>query len=184
MSIELDELIQYWQGELPAQREAEVEEALFEDTEVARRLDAIARLSAGVRNLVAAGRLESGLSVEGVQQLEAAGLKLRTYRVRPGEVVPCSIADEDLTVVRLCGEFGGAEQVDVIMNGTFEGLPDASERISGVLVDRRAGEVVLVYSGDRIRALPRSRFVYRVRSGDQEFGEYGLDHHPNGPPSA
>jgi anti-sigma factor RsiW len=178
MSIDLTVLVEYWQGELSPEREAEVEEALFEHPDVARMLDAIARLDGGVRALVRAGRLHSGLTVDAVAAMEAAGLRVRTYRLGPGEVVPCTIAAEDLVVIRLHADFGEASEVEVTMDGTFDDQPPAHERREGVPVDRGASEVVLVYPGDQIRALPRSRFVYKVRAGERLFGEYGLDHHP------
>jgi hypothetical protein len=183
MSVDLSELVLYWLGELQPEREAEVEEAIFADARVGEMLDAIARLEQGVRALVAAGRLQTGLTVEAVGALEAAGVRVRTYRLGPGEVVACTIAAEDLSVVRLHGDFGDATEVDVWMDGTLEGRGAVSEMFAAVPVDRRASEVVLVVPGDRIRALPRSRFVYRVRAGDREIGEYGLDHYPSGAPA-
>jgi hypothetical protein len=178
MSIDVEELIRYWQGELSAQREAEVEEALFEDPATARRLDAIARLEAGVRAVVAAGALRGALTLETVERLQRAGLVVRSYQIDPGQTVPCSIAQEDLVVVRLRGDFADADRVDVAMEGTLEGVGPMSERYPDTLVDRRAGEIVLVYPGDRIRALPRSRFLYTVSSGDRQLGEFRLDHTP------
>ncbi len=178
MTVSLEELIRYWLGELAPEREAEVEEALFEDAAVARRLDAVARLDAGVRAVVAAGKLQSGLTVSAVRSLVEAGLDVRTYVVDAGATVPCTIALEDLVVIRLRGGLEGAERVDVVMHGTFEGMPPASERYEDLPIDRSAGEVVLVYPGDRIRALPRSHFRYVVTSGGRQLGEYALDHTP------
>jgi hypothetical protein len=178
MTIAFDELIRYWQHELSDDRSAEVEEALFEDAEVARKLDAIARLDAGVRRLVAEGKLQSGLSVAAVEAFERAGMSIRTYRVGRGETVPCTVALEDFVVIRLAGEFAGADRVDVVMEGTFDEMPPASERYHDIPIDRLAGEIVLVYPGDRIRALPRSRFQYTVTAGDRQLGEFRLDHTP------
>jgi len=178
MKIGLEELIRYWQGELPPEREAEVEEALFEDTATAHRLEAIARLDAGVRALVSGGALRSGLTVQAVDGLQQAGLRIRTYQIEPGQVVPCSIAQEDLMVIRLRGDFGDVDHVDVGMEGTLEGVGPMSERYVDAPVDRRTGEIVLVYPGDRIRALPRSQFRYTVTSGDRQLGEFRLEHTP------
>jgi len=178
MTVGLEELIRYWQGELPPEREAEVEEALFEDMATARRLEAIARLDAGVRAVVSAGALRSGLTVQAVEGLEQAGLRIRTYQFDPGQIVPCSIAEEDLVVIRLRGDFANVERVDVGMEGQLEGVGPMSERYDDAPVDRRAGEIVLVYPGDRIRALPRSQFRYTVTSGDRQLGEFRLDHTP------
>lgn len=178
MSIPLDELIRYWQGELSPEREEAVEEALFADEVTARRLDAVARLDAGVRALVTAGKLQSTLTVAAVEGLERAGLDIRTYEVRAGQTVSCTVADEDFVVIRLRGDFDDVERVDVAMNGDFEGMPPATERYEDVAVDRRAGEVVFVYPGDRIRALPKSRFHYTLTANGRPLGEYGLDHTP------
>lgn len=178
MSIPLDELIRYWQGELSPEREAQVEEIVFEDAATARRLDAIAQLDGAVRAIVAAGQLQGSLTVKAVEAMQRSGLHLRTYRVDAGQTVPCTIALEDLVVIRLRGDFEEVDTVDVVMSGTFEGLPPATERYDDVAIDRRTNEIVLVYPGDRIRALPRSQFRYTVTSGDRHLGDFSLDHTP------
>jgi hypothetical protein len=178
VTVSYEELLAYWQRELPEERVAEIEEGVFGDEEVARRLDLIARLQDGMRRLVAAGKVQAGMTVEAVESLAAQGLVLRTYEIAAGQTVPCSIDMEDLVVVRLEVDFGDVERVDVVMQGTFGGAPPALERYDDVLVDRGAGEVVLVYPGDRIRALPRSQFRYTVSAGGRTLGEYGMDHTP------
>ena len=178
MSIGIDELLRYWQNRLPPAREAEVEEALFADASVARRLEAIARLDAGLMSVIDGGKLQAALTVEAVKNLEQGGLRVRTYEVEAGQTVPCTVALEDFVVIRLRGRFGAAERVDVVMDGVFEGAPPESERYEDVPVDRRAGELVFVYPGDRIRALPKSRFRYTVSSGGALLGEFRLDHTP------
>jgi hypothetical protein len=178
MSIPLDEVIAYYEGELSAERESAVEEALFEDETTARRLDAVVRLDEQLRRIVAAGRLQSLLTVRAVEGLERSGLAIRTYAVGPGEEVQCTVADEDFVVIRLRGDFEGASRVDVVMDGTFEGMPPAQERYEDVPVDHAASEIVLVYPGDRIRALPESRFRYTLTGDDRPLGEYQLHHTP------
>ena len=176
--VSLDELIRYWHRELDDARSAEIEEAVFEDAAVARKLQAIAALDDGVRAMIGAGRLQSTLTVRAIDALAAAGLAVRTYEVRPGEVVPCTIAGEDLVAIRLRGAFATGGRVDVVMHGSFDGMPPASERYDDVAIDREASEVVLVYPGERIRALPRSRFRYTVTCSGAPVGEYHLEHTP------
>lgn len=181
MRVGIEELVAYWLGELSVEREAAIEEAVFSDARLGRRLDSVAQFEAGLRELIAAGRLQSSIGLIGLESLTKAGLQLREYRVGPGQTVPCTIADEDLVVIRLQGDFSAAE-VDVVMHGDFAGLPSASEAYSAVPV--AGGEVILVYPGDRIRALPRSHFRYEVRgAGDDEgvgesLGSFALDHSP------
>ncbi len=177
MSIGLEELVRYWRGELDSEGEERVEEALFEDASVARRLEAIANLEDGLRMLVARGGVQAVMSAGAVEGLAAAGLELRSYTIEPSQVVPCSIAAEDLVVVRLRGEWP-AGTVDVEMSGTLEGGGTVQERYVDVPVDRDAGEIVLVFPGDRIRALPKSEFTYRVDVEGRAHGEYGMDHTP------
>lgn len=180
MTVTLEELVAYWRGELDPRREESVEQAVFDDAEVARRLQAIADLEDGVRSLVAQGGLHGVVSAGTVDAFAAAGLELRTYVIGPGEVVACSIASEDLTVVRLRGAWPEDEPLDVTVEGTLEGAGTLRERLADVPVDRKSGEIVLVYPGDRIRALPRSRFRYVVTAGGRELGEFGMDHRPIG----
>ncbi len=64
MSIQLDELIRYWHGRLSPEREAAVEEAIFEDASTARRLESVVRLDGGIREVMAAGKARSALTVD------------------------------------------------------------------------------------------------------------------------
>lgn len=178
MSVALDDLIRYWHGRLPPEREAEVEEALFDDEVTAQRLEAVARLDAAIYDLVHSGSAQAALTVEAVGSLSNSGLQVRTYRIEPGQTVPCTVGLEDFVVIRLQGDFPAQERVDVFMDGTFEGMPPQSERYDDVPIDREANELVLVYPGDRIRSLPRSQFTYTVISGGRTIGEFGLDHTP------
>lgn len=179
-AVSYEDLVAYWQGELSGERESWVEERLFDDAETARRLDVVARLGEGVRALVRSGRLQSGLTVAAVDSLERHGLRLRTYRLGPGEVAPCSIEMEDFVVVRLHGPFEAVDRVNIEMEGTMEGAEPMRQRAEDVLVDREASEVVFVYPGDFIRSLPRSQFVFRVTDeGGRSLGEFGLDHTPS-----
>lgn len=178
MSIQLDELIRYWHGRLSPEREAAVEEAIFEDASTARRLESVVRLDGGIREVMAAGKARSALTVDALEGLKRAGLRVRTYEIAPGETVPCTIALEDLVAVRLRGDFATAERVDVVIDGTLEGMPATSERFDDVPVDRRSGELVFIHPGDQIRALPRSQFRYTVTSGALRLGVFMLDHTP------
>jgi hypothetical protein len=181
---DLEELLAYWQGELAAEREAEVEELVFADAQVAQRLEAVAELAAAVAELVRRGRVTVAVTAGALERLQTAGVAVRTYTIGPGQTVPCTIDDEEFVAIRLGGAFEGVEQVDLEMAGELEGQAPRSDRQEAVPVDQRVGEVVLLYRGDAIRALPRCRFHYRVwRSGAasaEPLAEFGLDHSPAG----
>jgi hypothetical protein len=178
----VEELIAYWCGELLPEREREIEEQLFEDEETSRRLENIVRLGDGIRDLMRSGRLASPATVELLEQLKRANVAVRSYRIGPGEVVPCTIAAEQLMAIRLHGVFEGIREVEVEMRGVLDGEPIPPERLS-VPVDQSHAEVVLLYPGERIRALPRSTFTYQVTTtgsgGPVELATFHLDHTPS-----
>jgi hypothetical protein len=181
---DLEELLAYWQGELAAEREAEVEELVFADAQVAQRLDAVAGLAAAVAELVRRGRVTVAVTAEALERLQATGVAVRTYAVGPGQTVPCTIGSEEFVALRLGGAFEGVEQVDMEVAADLEGEAPRSDRVQAVPVDQRMGEVVLLYRGDAVRALPRCKFRYRVwRAGAVSaapLAEFGLDHTPSG----
>jgi hypothetical protein len=181
---DLEELLAYWQGELAADREAEVEELVFADAQVAQRLEAVAALAAAVAELVRRGRVTVAVTADALERLQAAGVAVRTYAIGPGQTVPCTIAEEEFVAIRLGGAFDGVEQVDLEVAGELEGQAPRCDRQEAVPVDQRVREVVLLYRGDAIRALPRCKFHYRVwRSGAasaEPLAEFGLDHSPPG----
>lgn len=180
--LPLEELLAYWVGELSEEREAAVEELLFADEETRRRLEVVAKLGASLKELVQRGAVTTSLTVDAVERLEREGLKVRTYHMEPGQVVPCTIAAEDFVAIRIHADFEDLAEVDYDMESHLEGEPPRIERFVGLPVDRRAQELVLVYSGDLIRSLPRATFVYRVSSeteaGSRSLGEFILDHTP------
>lgn len=186
MSIELETLIAYWIGELSDAENDRVEEALFSDAEVARRLAAIEGLSAGLRGLLGAGGFAGTVGESSVEAMRAAGITLREYDITPGQRVPCGYPIEDAVVVRLNlaglwkddASTRASFPIDVDFAGTLEGAGEILERVENVVVDPAGPTVVFVYPGERIRALPRSRFEFTVRAGEQELARFGMDHDP------
>lgn len=178
LPLSYEVVLDYFLGELPPAREAEVEERLFEDTETARRLEVVARIGEGVGRLVRSGGVTATATAETLDRLDAQGVSVRTYRLAPGEVVPCSIASEDFVAVRLSGVFGDVTAVDIDLEARLEGQPPRTEHLPELPVDRSAGELVLLYAGDVIRSFPRAQFTYRVRAQGRDLGEFHLDHRP------
>lgn len=177
---DFETLVAYWLGELDTTAEAAVEEQLLADPAIADRLAAIAALDAGLVALARAGRLRGALTLEAVTRLADAGLEIREYALAPGQVVPCTIADEDLMVIHLRGPFEGVTAVDIELEWRLEGEAPRSEQHREIPVDVRGHEVVLAYAGRDIRALPRSGFTYRVspHGGGPALGDFHLEHTP------
>lgn len=172
-------LTAYWLGELDPAAEDALEARLFADPATEERLAAIAALDAGLVALARAGRLRGTLTLDAVTKLRAAGLKVREYTIVPGQVVPCTIADEDLMVIRLRGPFEGVSTVDIDLEWRLQGQDERVEPQREIPVDVRANEVILSYVGNDIRALPRSGFTYRVSvDGERRLGDFHLEHTP------
>lgn len=177
-----DVLVEYWRGELSPEQQARLEERLFEDETSARRLEIVARLGSAVASMVRRGQLRTVATLDTLQRLRDEGVTIRGYRVGPGQIVPCTVAAEDFVAIVLHGTFEGLDAVDLEVEASLEGESPRTEHLASVLVDRTGHEVVLLYPGDLIRALPRSEFVYRATTttaaGPRTLGEFRLHHTP------
>ena len=182
--LSLTALIAWRAGELEPEEEEDVEAHFFECDLCARRLEEIERLGRAVVELVHGGRVSAAVTASLLEEARARGLAVRTYHLAPGEEVKCTAAPEDdFVVVRLAGDFGETDRVDVDLASAVvaTGETDAG-RIEDVAVDRESGEIVLLYAAELVRSLPRSRWRYEVRAkgpeGERALGPYRLDHTP------
>jgi hypothetical protein len=172
--IEAERIIALVLGELPEADADAVEEHLLGCAGCSAYADWLGALGDGVRALSRAGRIELVATVSLVGRLDADGLPMRRYHLRPGEIVPCSIADETYNLVQLDADLTGAGQVDSELRGPGGVL---LQRLEDIPYDPSAGSVFVVARGDQIRALPSLLMTIRLFSGDRVLGEYRLDHH-------
>jgi len=177
-----DVLLAYWHAELTGDETDVVEEILFADDESARRLDVLTQLGAGTSRLLRAGRLSVGLTVDALDELARQGVTMRTYELSPADTLPCGIGSEHMVVVRLRGALAADEDAIVDLELLPADEPPIVEHLDAAPVDRTRDEIVLIYPGDFIRKLPRTKVRYRVRArgpaGEREVGEYFLEHAP------
>ena len=183
-SIGLDSLLDYWTGDLTGALADAVEEHVFGCEACAERLGEVAALAASVRRLTAAGRFRAVVAPSVVDLLEARGLRIRTYRPRRGETIPCGAAPEDdLLVGRIPVDLRGVARVDVAL---CDERWSERERLLDVPFDRARSEVVMAERVDDRRV--RTAHVLRLRLlsveavGERELGTYALAHDPRGPP--
>jgi anti-sigma factor RsiW len=181
----LDELVAYARGELAAADEDRVEEHLFACEACARTLEDVQRLGAGIAALARAGHVGASTTGALVSRAEREGLRLRTYRLAPGEELPCTASpDDDYLVVRLAAAGAlGEERVDVVREGVEVASGARHAWVDeDVVVDRAGDEVVLVFPAAAIRALPRSRWRFDLHARgpgpSRLVGTYALDHTP------
>jgi hypothetical protein len=182
--IGLDTLLDYWTADLIGAPADAVEEHVFGCAPCAGRLEEIEALAASIRRLTAAGRFRAAVAPSVVDLLAARGLRIRTYRARRGETIPCGAAPEDeLLVGRIPVELRGVAQVDIAF---CDERWSERERLVDVPIDRARSEVVVAERVDD--PLVRTANVLRLRllsvdaAGERELGTFALAHDPRGPP--
>jgi anti-sigma factor RsiW len=177
--VPFEVLVDYWTGDLDPGAGARVEAHVFACATCARRLEDVAALGRSIATAVRAGHFQAVVSDGLINTLSRDGLRLRTYTLEPGAVVPCGVwSDDDLVVTRLRGDFGGLESVSVVMRG-----PTGFEvsRSGDLPVRPGQQELVRATSAARLRELPAVRLTILItgRSVDGQtrtVGEYTLEH--------
>ncbi|HVL35540.1 MAG TPA: zf-HC2 domain-containing protein [Burkholderiales bacterium] len=182
--VAFEALAGYWLGELPAAEAEALEEHLFGCAHCAARLEWLAALSAGVRGAVRAGALALAVSAPFVEAMKRAGLRVREYRLRPGERVECTIrADDDAVIGRVRAPLAGVTRVDALERLEIGGVLQRETRLEDVPFDLVSGEVILIPSAAALRKLPaniqRLRLVAVGEQGETLLGDYTFAHTPS-----
>jgi anti-sigma factor RsiW len=181
--IEPDRLVDYLLGELPAGEAERLEGHFFECAACAAKIESIERIGTTIADVTRHASVGANVNGAFVDRAARDGLTLREYRIPAGETVACAAGPEDLVVIRLAANFGGA--TDLSLDVTFHDLEndETSPAVTRQIVaDRDLSEVVLVFPGELVRTYPRSRWTLRVGgelpSGRAEFGPFIMDHTP------
>jgi hypothetical protein len=179
--ISLATLLEYWLGELDAEREEQIDGHLLGCGHCSANLQSLVELAGEVREAVNAGALKAVLSDAFVRRLAAHGLHLREYRVPHNGSVHCTVApDDDVLITRLNAPLAGVERLDLERVGIGSA---GTERLRDVPFDAAAGEVIFTLPMDRVRALPettvRIRLLAVSAADERTVGEYTLHHAPH-----
>jgi hypothetical protein len=173
-------LIGYWAGDASAEAE-QIEDHVFACETCSRKLIALADLARGVARVAA---IRGGIAMVTTQaiidRLAADGLRMRHYRLRPGETVRCTVsADDDLSVTYLSADLGAVERVNVVLyaHGKEWG------RIDDAPIDRARGQVIYTTGGDLARTFPamtvRVELVAATRADNTRLlAAYTFEHTP------
>ncbi len=176
--IAFETLVAYWLGEVTQAAEATLEEHLLACAHCSAQLEQLAALADGVRAAVEGGRVSLVVSGRFLDAMKQAGLRLREYRVDPGDSVNCTIRPDDHGVVSgLRAPLAGVKRLDVV--GVIGG--DAPEqRVTDVPFDARTGEVLVIPSAAWLKTMPaftmRLRLVDVREQGETPLGEYTFNH--------
>ena len=174
-------LVEYWLGELDAEREAQLEEHLMACDACTAALSGLAEVAAGIRALVGQAVVHTVVTDAFVQRLAGAGIRMREYRVQRNGSVHCTVGpDDDMLVSRLEAPLDDVAQVDVVIG--LEGHEE--RRLRDIPFDRAAGEVVMTPNIAHVRALSHSttrmRLLAVAPGRESLLGEYTFIHSPWG----
>lgn len=172
------DLVEYWAGDVDLEQAERIEERIFECAECGEHLADIEAISGGISEVVRSGRFHSVLTESLLNRLSRDGMRIRTYTLERGAIIPCAVwADDDLVVSRLRADFTGVEHVTVTLQ-----LESGAELscVPDIPIAPGQTELLDAVSAHRLRQLPPTRLrlvVTGTRAGkEQVLGEYGLEH--------
>jgi len=181
--IGLEALVAYWLFELSELAEAPIEEHLFGCASCTRRLGELVALASGIRAAVRGGGVQAVITRRFLEHMKGQGMRIREYRVAPGERVACTIrADDDAVVSRLQVPLAGVTRVDVLQTLDLGDGRVQQWRVEDVPFAPGGDEVLSLPSAASLRALPAHTFRVRLvavdEAGDRPLGEYTFAHTP------
>jgi putative zinc finger protein len=139
------ELIDYAAREAGETDAAAFEEHLFSCADCGARAAELDALVRAIGPAVRSGKVGGFVTDDVLNQLAREGIRVRTFVLSPGAVVPCAVWDDDeLIAMRLRADLGGASEVTL------------SQRVAGTEVLRASGQVVPGSHGEVIYTLSAS----------------------------
>jgi anti-sigma factor RsiW len=182
--IGIESLVAYWLGELPAAADAPIEEHLFGCAHCTRRLEALAALASGIRAVVRRGAVQAVITQPFLEQMKQQGMRIREYRLAPGERVACTIrANDDAVVGRLQVALAGVTRVDALQSRDLGDGHVQQWRLEDVPFDPNADELLSLPSATALKKLPAHTFRVQLvavdESGERVLGEYTFAHAPS-----
>jgi hypothetical protein len=182
---ESEALANYLAGDLASDEEAAFEAHLFSCETCARRLEELQQLGAGIREAARAAQVGGLVTDDVLNRWARDGVRVRTYALSPGAIVPCAVwAGDDVLVVRLRGDFDGLSTVTVarrVSSGEAAGDPsEVTGHIPDVPIAGPHAEILFATPAAALRALPSVDVELTVRDGSPDggrtIGTYTLRH--------
>jgi anti-sigma factor RsiW len=172
------DLVDYAAGDLDEHDAAVLEEHLFSCPACGRRAGGVDALAAGVVAAMRRSRVHGLVNEAVLNRLSRDGVRVRSYALSPGDVVPCAVWDDDeLMVLRLRADFAGVREVTLVQR--LAGAGEVS-RASGLpSVDSR-GEILYAEPAELVRRLPACELdvvlTADVAGAERTIASYTLRH--------
>ena len=173
----LAELTDYAAGELSEAEAAAVEAHVFACAECGARAAELDAIAGAVAPAVRSADVGGNVTDADLNRLAREGVRVRSYSLSPGAIVPCAVwEDDELMVLRLRGDFADATQFTLVQRATGTDLV----RVTGHLAPGTHGEVIYTMPAASIRHLPVVDVeILLTTAGDGQeraIGSYTLVH--------
>ena len=184
LPIDVEALVAYWLGELPAEAETPIEKHLFGCAYCTRRLEELAALAFGIRAAVRNGALGAMITQPFLEHMKRQSMHVREYGLAPGERVACTIcADDDAAVGRMRVLLAGVKRLDALQSLDLGDGQMQQWRLEDVPFDPNAEEVLFLPSAAALKKLPAHTFRVKLVAvdewGERPLGEYTFAHTPS-----
>ncbi len=141
--IAFDALTDYAAGDLPDAAVAALEAHLFSCADCGARAAEFEALHGTIRAAMRSAEIGGFVTDAVLNRLARDGVRVRTFALSPGAVVPCAVWDDDeLMVLRLRADLGGASELTL------------SQRVAGTEVGRATAHAMAGSSGEIVYAQP------------------------------
>ena len=175
--ITLAALTDYAAGELPEADGAALEDHLFTCADCAARAAELEVLLRAIRPAVTSAAVGGFVTDEVLNRLARDGVRVRSFALSPGAVVPCAVWEGDeLMALRLRADFGGAREVTL----TQRVAGTEVTRATGHVADSSPGEIIFAQPAAWVRQLPvvdvEILLIAHEAGTDRPIGSYTLVH--------
>ena len=141
--VALADLTDYAAGELSTAESSALEEHLFACAACSARAAEFDRLVRAIPPAVRSAEVTGFVTDAVLNRLSREGVRVRTYALSPGDVVPCAVwEDDEVMALRMRGDLRGSTEFTL------------SQRIAGNEVVHATGQVAAGSRGEIIYALP------------------------------
>lgn len=175
--IAFGDLTDYAAGVLSEAEAAPIEEHLFSCRDCGARAAELDTLVRAIRSAVRSAEVGGFVTDAILNRLAREGVRVRTYSLSPGAVVPCAVWEGDeVMALRLRGDFGEATEFTL------------AQRVAGTEVTRVTGQVAAGSQRELIHIVPAAwlrelpatdvELVLTADEGGEErpIGSYTLVH--------
>ncbi len=174
--LALADLTDYAAGELAEAEAATIEEHLFTCADCAARAVQLDALVRAIRPAIRSAEVGGFVTDAVLNRLARDGVRVRTFALSPGAVVPCAVwEDDELMALRLRGEFGDASKFTLTQSVEGKEVIRATCQVAGA-----SREIIHLVPAAWVRQLPlvEVEVVLTAHEGDEErpVGSYTLVH--------